>query len=717
MSSLRRDARAMVALSVSAWGSAAFAFAVQALLARSLHATAYGQIVSALAILTLIAPAVAFGMPSFWLKAYGEEGVAAKRWMRASTRFAIGSSLASVVAVGLYALIGANGDTSSRLLLFMLPLVVAPGAIEMASARFQLEDRFGLVAVWQGVSNVARLIVVIACAFLHSGVDIIAAGFGVVGLVIIAGAWQSMASLRHGTVKLAGHTGEATGTRNPVAAEPPAVYELWCNARAFGISNLLYFAYGQSGLVIVAHLMGARDAAMFNVAVTVLTAIYLFPTVLFQKLLMPRFHRWAATNDERLALAFRAASKWMLLCGTGVGIVAAWLAPWAVPLLFGQQYVDAAHVLTLMAICAPFRFLTSSASAVMTTRDRVQIRNLCAVLALASSTTAMFALVPVYGLNGAAVAAIVGEVVWAILAVVSARRCMNHRVPVLDARECAAPLATMEREPALHAPVSVVIPCYNSGRTVERAVASIYRQTWRPAEVILVDDCSTDDTHDYLAALEKSYPGDWLRIVVQSGNAGPGAARNVGWALARHPYLAFLDADDSWHPQKIAIQLAWMDRNPHVCITGHPVEELGESEPLPDCASPPAVSEPACMSRAQVLFSNRFTPSSVIVRAAIGARFDEAKKYAEDYFMVLSLVLVEGGKACLFNTPLSYVYKARFGAKTGLSAQLWKIQKGEQDNYRYFHRLGAITGAEWIGFSALSAAKYLRRCVLSGRFT
>ncbi|MFM0075258.1 hypothetical protein PQQ86_29295 [Paraburkholderia sediminicola] len=85
--------------------------------------------------------------------------------------------------------------------------------------------------------------------------------------------------------------------------------------------------------------------------------------------------------------------------------------------------------------------------------------------------------------------------------------------------------------------------------------------------------------------------------------------------------------------------------------------------------------------------------------------------------MLLEVVLVDAGQAYLFSTPLSYIYKAQFGARTGLSAQLWKIQKGEQDNYLQLRRRRAISNVEWLCFSLLSAVKYFRRCLVARRFT
>jgi len=259
----------------------------------------------------------------------------------------------------------------------------------------------------------------------------------------------------------------------------------------------------------------------------------------------------------------------------------------------------------------------------------------------------------------------------------------------------------------------VIVPCHRSVETLERAVASVYRQTWRPAELILVDDASPDDTLVCIEALRLQYGGDWIRVLALPRNGGPGAARNAGWRIATQRFVAFLDADDTWHPDKIESQCGWMDAHPDVAITGHPVMQRAADAALPDVRVVPPAPEP--VSQRAVLFSNRFTPSSVMVRAEVAARFDERKRHAEDYFMLLQLVLVERGAAYLFDTPLSHVYKAQFGAG-GLSGQLWKIQQGEQHNYWHFRRIGAIGGGEWCAYTVLSFAKYLRRCALSGRF-
>jgi len=108
--------------------------------------------------------------------------------------------------------------------------------------------------------------------------------------------------------------------------------------------------------------------------------------------------------------------------------------------------------------------------------------------------------------------------------------------------------------------VSAVIPTYNSARTLSRAIDSVLRQTV-PVSVIVVDDGSNDET----AALLERY-GSRITVIRQH-NAGAGAARSAGTRAARTDLIAYLDADDAWHPDKLEKQLDAF-RDPEVGLCG-----------------------------------------------------------------------------------------------------------------------------------------------------
>lgn len=109
--------------------------------------------------------------------------------------------------------------------------------------------------------------------------------------------------------------------------------------------------------------------------------------------------------------------------------------------------------------------------------------------------------------------------------------------------------------------VSVIIPTYNRAAFLEDAVKSVLRQTYPKVELIVIDDGSTDQTK----TLVEKYAGK-LTYVYQE-NKGVAAARNRGIAEAANPLIAFLDSDDRFAPQKIAVQLAAMQQNSSVLVS------------------------------------------------------------------------------------------------------------------------------------------------------
>lgn len=256
--------------------------------------------------------------------------------------------------------------------------------------------------------------------------------------------------------------------------------------------------------------------------------------------------------------------------------------------------------------------------------------------------------------------------------------------------------------------VSVVIPCYACESTVVRAVESVAGQTARPRELILVDDHSPDGTLECMYALRRRYGAEWVRVISLPRNGGPSAARNAGWDAATQPYVAFLDADEVWHPRKVELQHGWMSARPEVALTGHrrvagafPAELAG------------GLGARRVTLRA-LLLRNCFPTASVMLRRELSARFEPAKRHSEDY--LLWLQIVSGGHhAWWFDAPLVRAYKAPYG-EGGLSRDVWKMTRGEMDTYRRLHRQGRLPAAGLALLVPLSLAKHLVRAArVAGR--
>ena len=104
--------------------------------------------------------------------------------------------------------------------------------------------------------------------------------------------------------------------------------------------------------------------------------------------------------------------------------------------------------------------------------------------------------------------------------------------------------------------VSVIIPAYNRENTIERAVMSVLNQTYKDLELIVVDDCSKDNTVEVLKSIED----DRLKIIELEKNSGACVARNVGIENAQGDYIAFQDSDDEWLLDKLEKQMAIFEK-------------------------------------------------------------------------------------------------------------------------------------------------------------
>jgi glycosyltransferase involved in cell wall biosynthesis len=169
--------------------------------------------------------------------------------------------------------------------------------------------------------------------------------------------------------------------------------------------------------------------------------------------------------------------------------------------------------------------------------------------------------------------------------------------------------------------VAVVIPAFNGGEFVEAAIDSVLQQTSPPAEIIVVDDGSTDDTPERVSEVSRSYPR--VRLLRQP-NQGVSAARNAGVRSTSAPLVAFLDCDDVWYPQKLASQVGYLRDHPQCVVVGSRLHYYGRNGRVRG-----AVGEPTTAARQSDIRSGRYMPlplSSWLVRR--GA-FDSAGGFDE----------------------------------------------------------------------------------------
>jgi glycosyltransferase involved in cell wall biosynthesis len=196
------------------------------------------------------------------------------------------------------------------------------------------------------------------------------------------------------------------------------------------------------------------------------------------------------------------------------------------------------------------------------------------------------------------------------------------------------------------APVSVIIPAFNCQAWIRQAIDSALGQTVAPREVIVVDDGSTDDTRSVLAEY-----GSKIRALSQR-NQGVAAARNLGLQSASGEIIAFLDADDMWHPRKLELQLRTMRDNPSIGLIGTHIFPCPDSV-LPDLRDYP-LSEITKIGRDELAVKNYLTTSSILVRRELVQRageFDTQLQGPEDHDYWLRIA--ELSNVANLNLPLT----------------------------------------------------------------
>jgi glycosyltransferase involved in cell wall biosynthesis len=255
-----------------------------------------------------------------------------------------------------------------------------------------------------------------------------------------------------------------------------------------------------------------------------------------------------------------------------------------------------------------------------------------------------------------------------------------------------------------NADISVIIPFYNNSSTIYRAIVSVYNQTLLPKEIIVVDDCSFKAESDKLKKILKQFNKKKIKIHKLSikKNSGPATARNVGWTNASSKYLAFLDADDSWHIKKIEIQYKFMESK-NILFSAH--KSTYKYKDTFD-----NYNKNYKWRKINVIgmfLYNQFTTPTVMLRRSILLRFAEKKYYTEDYLLWLEILLFKYN-IYLIKLTLTYLHKPSIGV-SGLSKSLNLMRQGEIETFKVLLKKKLIKKKIFIILLIYSYIKQLRR--------
>lgn len=254
--------------------------------------------------------------------------------------------------------------------------------------------------------------------------------------------------------------------------------------------------------------------------------------------------------------------------------------------------------------------------------------------------------------------------------------------------------------------ISVIIPVYNAEKSLEKSLISIKNQTWEGVfEIILVNDGSSDRSKTIIENYQQNHQ-DQNIILINQENRGVSKARNAAMKIAQGDYIALLDSDDEWLPEKTEKQMKFLENQNIDFITS-----LWNNENItfPYKLQPP--NKLVKITLKKLLFKITGQTSTAIFKRKIFENtgfFDENQNYSEDanYWMRIS------EKNQMYLLPEKLVIagngKKSFGF-SGLSANLKEMEKGIQKNIWEMYQTKRINFPEYLFYFVISKLKFAIR--------
>ncbi|WP_316826371.1 glycosyltransferase family A protein [Pedobacter miscanthi] len=259
--------------------------------------------------------------------------------------------------------------------------------------------------------------------------------------------------------------------------------------------------------------------------------------------------------------------------------------------------------------------------------------------------------------------------------------------------------------------ISVVIPVYNSEKTIKVCIDSILNQTYTGAiEIIIINDGSKDNSQKIIEQIIESNVGPMTIQLTNKINAGVSRARNTGMKLAKGDWIAFLDSDDEWASNKIERQMKFITENQDISFIGcnrnneHFLRFFWIK-----------FSHLTRITARMLLYKNFFATPTVMIKKNVMDNvglFSENQDYCEDANYWIRIASA-GFKCFLLNESLVTTGdgKPHFG-HVGLSSNLGEMAIGDLQNMRLGYQLKVVKLLEFVFLFCYSRVKYIRRLLI-----
>jgi len=347
-------------------------FVIYIILARELGTENFGLFASILSMATIFTILADFGVSQFWLKIFGKDGWNGVRWISPSLRFLFFVIVIVLALFSIWTLWGPHDKVTRQILFVMSFFILSRVSVNLVSSKLQLEEKYVKLALWQLLPNLSRLIIIavmVYIATLNINVHYVAWIYAMVGMVFISLGIYQIYQMKNGEFDLKGHQKIDSQHHNI-----PLIRNVFSESWPFGMASIFAFVYVQSDIIMVKYIAGNTQAGYYNVAYVIIKSILVFPTVLYQKYFLPKYHRWSNYNRPKFFNAYKKGNLAMLISGSIVMIGLLLLSSWMIPIIFGKEYQDSVVLTNILALSIPIYFVAYSAAATLVTQDNMKIK-------------------------------------------------------------------------------------------------------------------------------------------------------------------------------------------------------------------------------------------------------------------------------------------------------------------------------------------------------
>ncbi|MEY0908420.1 MULTISPECIES: oligosaccharide flippase family protein [unclassified Providencia] len=386
--------------------SAILAFLFQTSLARILTPFSFGEFNATLSYLLVFGSLAGLGVDNTLLKIFGKGPQFGNKYGLSIIYYALLTTIASFIIILLVSLV-LFPNVNIKNLIILSPTLVSLTAFNLQSAVLQVEGKYHQLGILQIINNGIKLIFLSLIYFNFVSSIYVYYLYSISSIIITIISLRSFIKLYNGNILKKSYC-----SKKIIFSRIKKITNL---SVPFGLAAIAHAVYFQSDIFLLSYLKSPEIAGFYSVAFSIIIATYLFPAVIYQKILLPQIHRWSNIAPEKMLLLFQKGNGVMLIIGVFFSLFIFFFSSLIITTLFSNKYIQSIDYLSLLSICIPIRFMISGLGAVLATGNLIKYKLACMVFVAVLNAILNVALIPIFGVYAAIFIKIASELLLFIL--------------------------------------------------------------------------------------------------------------------------------------------------------------------------------------------------------------------------------------------------------------------------------------------------------------